>query len=121
MKIELTPEQKQAQATFRAFVEEEIIPIADQNDREEYTPPGLIEKIAQKGFLGALTPPEYGGSGMDMITFGLLNEELGRGCSSIRSLLTVHSMVSHAILRWGSGQQKWLWLSRLATGTCIGA
>src|SRR5579875_82350 len=121
MKIELTPEQKQAQAAFRAFVEEEIIPVADQNDREEYTPPGLIEKIAQQGFLGALTPPEYGGSGMDMITFGLLNEELGRGCSSMRSLMTVHSMVSHALLRWGNKQQKARWLPDLASGTVLGA
>jgi alkylation response protein AidB-like acyl-CoA dehydrogenase len=58
---------------------------------------------------------------MDMITFGLLHEEMGRGCSSIRSLLTVHSMVTHALLRWGSKQQKAFWLPKLATGEIIGA
>ena len=121
MKIELTPEQKQAQAEFRAFVEEEIFPVADQYDREEYTPADLIEKIARQGFLGALIPRESCGSGMDMITFGLLNEEVGRGCSSIRSLLTVHSMVSHALLRWGNKQQKARWLPELASGRIIGA
>lgn len=121
MKIELTPEQKQAQAEFRAFVEEEIVPVADQYDREEYTPADLIEKVARQGFLGALIPRECGGTDMDMITFGLLNEEVGRGCSSIRSLLTVHSMVAHALLRWGNKQQKARWLPELASGKSIGA
>ncbi|HLG63732.1 MAG TPA: acyl-CoA dehydrogenase family protein [Ktedonosporobacter sp.] len=121
MKIELTPQQKQDQAAFKAFVQEEIVPRANRYDQEESTPPDLIEKVARMGYLGALAPREYEGSGMDMITFGLLAEELGRGCSSIRSLLTVHSMVIHAILRWGSHSLKELWLPRLATGKTIGA
>lgn len=58
---------------------------------------------------------------MNMVTFGLLNEEFGRGCSSLRSLLTVHSMVEYAILRWGNQRQKESWLPRLATGELIGA
>src|SRR5438477_550629 len=97
MKIELTTQQKNDQAAFRAFVQEEIIPYADRYDREERTPPELIKKVARRGYLGAIIPQEYGGTEMDMITYGLLNEELGRGCSSIRSLVTVHSMVAHAI------------------------
>lgn len=121
MKIELTPEQKQAQVAFRAFVEKEIVPIADQYDREEHTPAALIKQVAQQGYLGALIPQENGGTGMDMITFGLLNEEVGRGCSSVRSLLTVHSMVSHALLRWGNKQQKARWLPALASGEMLGA
>ena len=58
---------------------------------------------------------------MDMITFGLLNQELGRGSSSLRSLLTVHSMVAQTTLRWGSRQQQGRWATRLATGECIAA
>jgi alkylation response protein AidB-like acyl-CoA dehydrogenase len=77
--------------------------------------------MAEAGYLGALIPKQWHGGEMDMITFGLLNEELGRGCSSLRSLLTVHSMVAHAILRWGSPQQKEHWLPKLATGEVIGA
>ena len=96
MKIELTPQQKNDQAEFRAFVKEEIIPHANRYDQEEYTPAELITRVAQQGYLGALVAQENGGAGMDMITFGLLNEEIGRGCSSIRSLLTVHSMVTFA-------------------------
>ena len=58
---------------------------------------------------------------MDMLTFGLLNEEFGRGCSSLRSLLTVHSMVTYAIQRWGSRDQKETWLLPLAQGSLVGA
>jgi glutaryl-CoA dehydrogenase (non-decarboxylating) len=58
---------------------------------------------------------------MDMITFGLLNEEFGKGCSSLRSLITVHSMVASAILRWGDKRQKEYWLPQLARGEILGA
>ena len=121
MKIELTPQQKNDQAAFRAFVEEEIVPRANRYDQEEYTPPELITRVARQGYLGALVADESGGASMDMITFGLLNEEFGRGCSSLRSLLTVHSMVTFALLRWGSKQQKACWMPRLAAGESIGA
>ena len=121
MKIELTPQQKSDQAAFRTFVQEEIIPEANRYDQEEYTPTALINKLARQGYLGSLVAVESGGSAMDMITFGLLHEEIGRGCSSIRSLLTVHSMVTHALLRWGSKQHKAFWLPKLATGEIIGA
>ncbi|WP_392535263.1 acyl-CoA dehydrogenase family protein [Nostoc sp. C117] len=121
MQIELTPEQKNAQAIFRAFVDEEIIPFANEWDRQQSTPKKIIEKLAQKGYLGALIPKEYGGGAIDIITYGLLNEEIGRGCSSLRSLLTVHNMVTHALLKWGSKSQKQYWIPKLATGEVIAA
>lgn len=121
MKIELTPQQKEDTAAFRAFVDEEIAPYANQWDREERTPPELIQKLAHKGYLGALLPKDSGGSGMDAITYGLLSEEIGRACSSLRSLLTVHSMVAHALLKWGSPLQKADWIPQLASGEAIAA
>jgi len=121
MQIELTPQQKNDQNAFKAFVEQEIIPHANQYEQEERTPTKLIEKLTQKGYLGALLPKDRGGSGMDMITYGLLNEEIGRGCSSVRSLLTVHNMVAQALLRWGSKFQKEYWLPKLALGEVIAA
>ena len=121
MEIQLNDQQEEAKRTFREFVVQEIIPQANQYDRAEYTPRALIEVVAQRGYLGACVPAIYGGQGMDMITFGVLHEEIGRGCSSIRSLLTVHSMVSYAICKWGNNQQKQRWLPHLATGDCIGA
>lgn len=77
--------------------------------------------MAERGYLGALLPEDAGGAGLDMITFGLLNEEIGRGCSSLRSLLTVHSMVSRTLFKWGSREQKQRWLSPLASGNVIAA
>ncbi|MEH1779529.1 MAG: acyl-CoA dehydrogenase family protein [Nostoc sp.] len=121
MKLELSTQQKNAQAKFRAFVNEEICPSAGEWDRKEFTPPELIKKIAECGFLGAILPQEYGGKGMDMITYGILNEEIGRGCSSVRSLLTVHNMVAYALCKWGNKSQKEYWLPKFASGEIIAA
>jgi glutaryl-CoA dehydrogenase (non-decarboxylating) len=121
MEIESTTRQKLDRAGIKEFVRKEIIPFADLYDREERTPRELIQKMARQGFLGALLSAEWGGSGMDMVSLGSLHEEIGYGCSSARSLLTVHSMVSYAILKWGSRYQKAQWLPGLASGECIGA
>src|SRR5436305_4018826 len=121
MHIELTDQQKKQQLVFTAFVEQSIAPHANRYDQEEHIPLELIKQVAQQGFLGALLPQEYGGAAVDMLTFGLLNEELARGCSSVRSLLTVHTMVALSILKWGSRQQKEQWLPKLALGETIAA
>ncbi len=81
----------------------------------------LVEKLAGAGYLAVSLPKEWGGLGRDMITYGLLHGEVGRGCSSVRSLLTVHGMVARVILRWGTQEQKQLWLPKLARGETIGA
>jgi len=121
MKIELTPQHVQGQESFRAFLDKEIAPYVDQYDREECVPPETIKKLADVGYLGAIIPKEYGGQGIDAITFGLLCEEIGRCSAALLSLLTVHSMVSHTILRWGTPSQKTNWLPKLATGETLGA
>lgn len=121
MKLELSAQQKNYQAEFRVFVNQEICPNAGEWDIKEFTPKELVAKIAECGFLGAILPQEYGGKGMDMITYGILNEEIGRGCSSVRSLLTVHNMVSQALCKWGNKSQKEYWLPKLASGEIIAA
>ena len=121
MKIELTPKQQESREAFRDFAEREIAPHADQYDESEQTPSDLIEKLARQGYLGAVLPERNGGMGLDMITCGLLNEEVGRACSSVRSLLTVHGMVSLVLQRWGSTEQKEVWLPHLASGAGIAA
>jgi alkylation response protein AidB-like acyl-CoA dehydrogenase len=121
MSLEITTEQEVFQVSVREFVRREIAPHADRWDREELMPREVVAKLAEQGYLGSLIPPELGGTFNDMITFCLLNEELGRGCSSVRSLLTVHGMVQYAILRWGSDLLKKRWLPRLASGKTIGA
>jgi glutaryl-CoA dehydrogenase (non-decarboxylating) len=113
--------QEEARRRFAAWTEREVAPFAGEWDRAGATPRSVIERMAAEGFLGAVVPAELGGAGMDAVTFGLLNEELGRGCSSIRSLVTVHSMACHAIARWGGRAQKEAWLPRMARGELIGA
>ena len=121
IKIELTLEQAEMKAEFAKFVNNEIKPVAKKFDKEEFLPPEIVEKLSLKGYLGCMLAKEYGGMGLDNITIGLLNEEIGRGCSSVRSLLTVHGMVALAINRWGSEQQKIKWLPKMAAGETIGA
>jgi hypothetical protein len=84
-------------------------------------PAEIVRQLADKGYLGAVLPSDRGGTGFSMIEFGLLNEELGRACSSIRSLLTVHSMVALTISRWGTEAQKAQWLEKLGRGQAIAA
>jgi glutaryl-CoA dehydrogenase (non-decarboxylating) len=121
VKLELTPEQRAARAEFRAFAAESIVPHAGRWDREEAIPMELVDKLRGRRYLGSNVSPEHGGVGRDMITYGLLTEEIARGCSSVRSLLTVHDMVAHAIQRWGSREQKERYLPRMAKGEILGA
>ena len=117
----LTSEQEAARSAFREFVEREIVEQADVFDREEKMPVALIRKLANEGYLGAMLSKAWGGGGMDIVTYGLLNEEIGRGCSSVRSLITVHNMVCQVISRWGTSRQQEHWLPGLACGQKIAA
>jgi hypothetical protein len=121
LKLELSPEARAARAEFRAFVAAEILPHAGRWDREEAIPLELVDKLRQRGYLGSNVPKEHGGLGRDMITYGLLTEEIAKGCSSVRSLLTVHDMVAHAIHRWGSRAQREKYLPAMARGEVLGA
>jgi glutaryl-CoA dehydrogenase (non-decarboxylating) len=121
MRIELTPEQERWRSTFRRFAEEVVRPGADAWDRAEELPAEVVRLAAREGFFGALVPVAHGGLGLDAITGGLLHEEVGRCCTSLRSLFTVNWMVEHALTRWGSEEQKARWLPRLAAGEAIAA
>lgn len=121
MNMQLTQEQMNLKEAFRNFVDKEIVPYAAQNDREEKIAPELLKKVIEAGYLGSMIPAKYGGAGYDMVTIGILNEEVGRGCSSVRSLLTVHGMFALGIERWGTEEQVEYWLPKLAKGECIGA
>ncbi len=121
MIVELNEAQQVIQAEARKFVNERVAPFADEFDRNEKLPDDLIRELGQRGYLGAMVPAEYGGAGMDALSWGLLCEEIGRGSASLVSLLTVHSMVIHALVKWGSDAQRNKWLPLLASGESIGA
>lgn len=114
-------EYSEARAAFRAFAEREIAPIASAMHERQETPRELVHKLAEVGYLGLSLPETFGGGGKDWLTLGWLANELGRVCSSVRSLLAVHSIVSHAVLRWGTREQKQTWLPKFASGAALAA
>src|SRR5213082_760576 len=121
MDFELTPEQKRIQQKARQFAEQEIAPIARAADEKSEFPLHLVNRMGELGFLAGPIDPQYGGSGMDYVSYALLCEELGRVDSSVRGFLTVHaSLVSLCIQEWGSEEQKRRYLPLLATGEWIG-
>jgi glutaryl-CoA dehydrogenase (non-decarboxylating) len=117
----LTDQQKAKHTEFKNFVALNVQPFAEQWDRAQRIPDCVISKLAQCGYLGCSLPPDYGGHGWDIVTFGLLNEALGRGSSSLTGVVTVQAMVSMALLKWGTEEQKGRWLPPLAKGDIIGA
>ena len=118
MQIELTSAQKEARRRFRAFVDEHIRPYAAQWDRDEAVSPKVIEQLRIRGYLG-VPLRRFEGGDMDPITYGLLTEEIARGCSSVRSLLTVHDMVSLGMCRWGNSELKAEFADPVANGEMI--
>ncbi|HAP67366.1 MAG TPA: acyl-CoA dehydrogenase, partial [Nitrospinae bacterium] len=89
MNFELTEDQKLIKDTVRKFAEEEIVPVARENDIKEHFPIEIIKKMASLGFLGAPIPEKYGGAGLDFISDAIIFEEIGKADSSIRTTLSV--------------------------------
>jgi butyryl-CoA dehydrogenase len=119
--FELTDEQRLVRETAREFTDREIVPRVRENDRNERFDTELVQKIADIGFLGAIVPEEYGGRGVDYRTYGLIVEEIGRGDSAMRTVVSVvTSLVCSSIVRWGSERQKAEWLPRLCSGDALG-
>lgn len=119
--FELTDEQRLIRDTAREFTDAEIIPVARENDRAERFDTDLVKKIADMGYLGAIVSEEYGGRGLDYRTYGLIVEEIGRGDSSARTVVSVQtSLVCSSIERWGTEEQKREWLPRLCSGEALG-
>ena len=121
MDFELTDEQRLVRETARDFTDKEIVDRARENDRNEHFDLELVGKIADQGYLGAIVPREYGGAGLDYLTYGLVVEEVGRGCSAMRTVISVQtSLVCSAFLRWGSEEQKQHYLPKLCSGEWLG-
>jgi alkylation response protein AidB-like acyl-CoA dehydrogenase len=121
MDFELTDEQRLIKETARAFTDNEIVPRTRDNDRNHHFDLELVGRLAEQGYLGAIVPQEYGGAGLDYLTYGLIVEEVGRGDSSMRTVVSVQtSLVCSAIVRWGTEEQKQRYLPRLCSGEWLG-
>jgi butyryl-CoA dehydrogenase len=121
MDFDLTDEQQLIRQTAREFTDKEIVERAKQNARNHHFDLDLVKKIADQGYLGAIVPREYGGAGLGYVDYGLVVEEIGRGCSSVRTVISVQtSLVCSAILKWGSEEQKQHYLPKLCSGEWLG-
>ncbi len=120
MDFELTSEQQRIQSLARQFAQEEVAPLAREADETGVFPIHLVKRMGELGFLAGPISPDYGGAGMDYLSFALVYEELGRVDSSVRGFLAVHAgLVSHCIYDWGAEEQKRDYLPKLATGEWI--
>ena len=121
MDFELNDEQRLIRETAREFADREIIPRARENARAHRFDHELAAKIAAQGYLGAIVPREYGGPGLDYVTYGLITEEIGRGDAAMRTVVSVQtSLVCSAILKWGTEEQKQRYLPALCSGEIYG-
>ena len=105
----------------REFVRREVAPQAAVHDREDTYPHRLVEQMTELGLFGIAVPEEYGGLGLDHTTFAMIFEELSKGWMSITGVLGTHSILTYALARFGTTEQKRRWLPRLASGEMRGA
>jgi butyryl-CoA dehydrogenase len=121
MDLSLTDEQQLIQETAADFTDNEIVPRARESDRAERFNRELAERLGEMGYLGAPVAEEFGGRGLDYVTYGLIVEEVGRGDSAMRTVVSVQtSLVCGSIERWGSDEQRQRWLPRLCAGEAFG-
>jgi butyryl-CoA dehydrogenase len=121
MDFELSDEQQLIRRTAREFSDREVAPRATENARNQHFDLGLVAKIADQGYLGAIVPREYGGAGLDYVTYSLVTEEIGRNDSAMRTVISVQtSLVCSSLLRWGTEEQKQRYLPRLCSGEWLG-
>ncbi|MFE6758438.1 acyl-CoA dehydrogenase family protein [Streptomyces sp. NPDC057684] len=121
MNLELSEEQAAARQLARDFVAREITPNVVGWDRAEEVDRGIVKKLGGVGFLGLTIDEEYGGSGGDHLAYCLVTEELGRGDSSVRGIVSVSlGLVTKTIRSYGTDEQKRQWLPRLTAGEALG-
>jgi alkylation response protein AidB-like acyl-CoA dehydrogenase len=117
----LSAEQQLVRSTARDFCEREIVPHAAVWDREEAIDRTLVAKLAELGFLAAALPAEHGGMGLDLLTYALIVEELGRADSNVRGIVSVsNGLYGKSVARWGTPEQRARLLPPLAAGTELG-
>jgi alkylation response protein AidB-like acyl-CoA dehydrogenase len=121
MDFELTDEQRLIRETARDFTDNEIVMQSRENARKHHFDVELVRKVAEQGYLGAIVPTEYGGAGLDYLSYGLVVEEIGRGDSAIRTVISVQtSLVCSGILKFGTEEQKRKYLPKLCSGEWLG-
>jgi len=114
--IDLTEDQRQIQKMVREFVEQEVYPVAEEMEARDEFPEKIVEQMKEMGLFGLTVPEEFGGAGMDLMTYALVVAELSRGWMSLSGVLNTHFMGVYLLQKHGSDEQKQRWLPRMATG-----
>ncbi len=117
----VTANQAAAAEQYREFADAVVAPLAAGIDSTEQTPPSLVIRLAEAGYLGAMLPERHGGHGLDRVGYGLLTEQIGRVCQNTRNLVAVIDMVTHSISRWGTNEHRDHWLPRIVSGRSVAA
>tara|TARA_B100000470_G_scaffold71648_1_gene54635 strand:+ start:438 stop:1592 length:1155 start_codon:yes stop_codon:yes gene_type:complete len=118
--FDLTPEQQTVRSAVREFAESEILPFVEEHEIAERYPATLIEKLIPLGYLTPIIPERYGGSGTDVVTYGVICEELARIDWVVASVVSVtNSLVAGSILRFGTDAQKDRWLPSICDGSVL--
>jgi butyryl-CoA dehydrogenase len=121
VRFELTEEQQMLQKMARDFAQSEVLPKAAEIDKSHRHPKELVKRMAELGLMGVAVPDEYGGSGMDNVSYVLAMEEISRACASTGVIMSVNnSLVCDPILRFGTEAQKREFLAPLASGKKLG-
>src|ERR1043165_6375032 len=123
MTMEFSPSEEQSAAMnmAREFATNEVLPKAAEIDREHRHPTELVQRMAQVGLLGIAVPEQYGGAGLDNVSYALAMEEVSRACASTGVIMSVNnSLVCDPIYRFGTEAQKQQWLAPLASGKKLG-
>ena len=121
MDFDLTEEQQMIRKMVWGFAEKELRPVASAIDREHRFPAEQIKKMAELGLMGMMVPPQYGGAGMDCISYAIAVEEIARACASTAAIMSAHnSLCIGPIMDFGTEAQKKRWLEPLARGEKLG-
>ena len=121
MDIDLTEEQRQVRDLCREFADEELRPNARRWDREHHFPAEAVKKLAEMGLMAVAVPAEWGGAGMDSVSYALAMEEISRGCAGTGVIMSVNnSLYCDPIMKFGTDQQKAEWLVSFARGEKLG-
>lgn len=122
MNFDLTEDQIAIRDAARDFAENEIAQSAVERDKTAEFPYDIVKKLGELGFMGMMVPPEWGGAGMDTISYVLAIEEISRVDASVGVIMSVNnSLVCFGIEKWGSDEQKEKYLKPLASGEKLGA
>ena len=122
MSFQLTDEQLLTRSSVREFAEAEVAPIAAEIDRDHRFPEETVPKLGELGLLGMLVPEEYGGVGMDTVSYCIAIEELSRACATTGVLVEAHSsLCTWPIVHFGTEEQKQKYLPDLASGKKLGS